>query len=954
MQACILLLCLAGTGLLPAAPGKPVALTGSSYGVGENTRIIRAILSATEERQYRFVNLGESLPAEDAYADYSLIIVSHGIDRPLSSAENESLRNYVYEGGSLLLIAGAHRALFGSLPAEDTDWTGISSSGWRRNGVQTKLLAPDNNWLQNAISKETAEPAWLKARFTAIPADDGMSPIVGTDNGESLVGRQQYGEGWVAFLGHEVFRMARKTEQEKSERKAWLQIIANIVDSTKPLREIDYRESLFDAVDSSAELWFWMREWQAGERYGPRFDPPLPRPEELVTEISADMALDEFELIQLNTTPLQDLGEARVTFASETFPPEKVQFFLQDCPDPIPWKKPELVFEAPYWLMPLEAVAPRGSPSFICAPRKTSILWIKLDSSGLSSGIHQGIFTLNFADQRSFSIPLTIRLFPVSLPRQRLITLAPAGTSYGNIRNVEPAMRFMRNLNDNGYQWSIFSGIRISDARIVGETGELTVKKVENLLPEIRTGTAPSLEFPTFADWIEQSIEHYLTNFKMGAFSHNLRAALTRRTSMSEEDIDTAELWFCRELSRYLREKGVRIMITTRGDELSRKEIMEWYLPWAQRMAAAGWGCSSSFTGKQHVDPEINRLLRPYVKLWTLNRGLPILFTEALKAGTVAMRPDAILGTYGAGEGRGTEIRKNLAQSRFLGWESWKLGVQNCSPNPYFKGWLYYIEYGKDRGLAGERFLAYLDIDDLDAPMLNSPFIEGIREGMEDGNLAAILDWYLENLPPSELVDSVRQRRENIMTQDETALLPYSISERRSGLRVMSIKPDNVRFRTAKREVLECLAALRPEAQSAIKPTLFWHDIPLVADGTPQAAIYAADMDVTELTDTIKHLCGCELPVLRDISERDSSYPVKIVVGNQTQNPLVKSMLSGTGTEDATETYPGAGRYFIREIPLEDTVQSRLLFVAGPDEEGTQKGLRLFSRFLHARGAWIR
>ena len=102
------------------------------------------------------------------------------------------------------------------------------------------------------------------------------------------------------------------------------------------------------------------------------------------------------------------------------------------------------------------------------------------------------------------------------------------------------------------------------------------------------------------------------------------------------------------------------------------------------------------------------------------------------------------------------------------------------------------------------------------------PFVEGIREGLEDGNLAALLSWYLEHLPESQVRADVQSRLSRILGTAPDSILPYHVATRRSQLSVMQIAGDNDNYQRAKREVLECIEQLRPEIERHIKPSLYW------------------------------------------------------------------------------------------------------------------------------------
>jgi hypothetical protein len=934
----------------PAAR-KPIGLAGASYGTYEVQSVIRNVLSVSADQQCVFAELGGTVPA-DALGRYSLIIIADGLAQPLSPDESRAFAGYVHGGGHVLLIGQAPLALTRTIGFTNAAWMGISRIQPNRGGTTCAVSQADAPWLHGVLTNPPS-PAWLAGGHVAVPSTNGMRALIGTPAGASLFGVRTFGQGWVAFLGHELFRMRGESSPLRPDSPSWIRLIDNIVAAADPLRERDVRAAAFRAA-AGQDLWVWTREWQTGEPYGPRFDPPLPAPAECVTSLAADLAMDEFELLQLNLTPLKDLGDAQGRFETGAFPAGRVRLFVQDRPDPIPWEKdPAIALEFPYWLMPPEQVAPKGSAAFAMPVRETRILWVKLDSFGVTPGRYPLTLHVDFAGGKRVALPIEVTVHPVRLPRNRHIKLMPAGTSYGDVRAAAPARRFMENLESHGFEWSLFNVVRPADARLRGEAAPLDAAALRQCRDRLAAGGLPALDFSAYDDWVEQSIDHNQTCFRMGDIAATLRSSLNR-AGIREGDEAPVEQWFCRAFSRYLREKGVRVMVAGIGDELSAKELVERYIPWAERMSAAGWGCSSSFTGIHNADPALNALLAPHVTLWTLNRGLALPFTEGVRDGTLKVRPDAIIGTYGAGEGRGTEIRKAPGRSRFLGWESWLLGIRNCAPNPYFKGWLYYVDYrSKDYGLGGERFVAYLDKDDPAAPLINSPFLEGIREGMEEGNLCAILSWYLDHMPASDVTAGVRRRLQRVLAPDPAALLPWRASVSRNGLRSVVIQGDSAAFRVAKREVLACLDALRGEALRTVRPSLYWHDLPLLQDGRPLAAIYTAGAPPADLLAAIRGQCGQDLPVLRSAGALDARYPVAIVVGSAAQNPLTQTLLAQLGEEDATDAYPGPGRYFIKELPRPGMTNGTILLVAGPDEAGTAKGLRMFSRFLRAEGAWL-
>ncbi|HRU06037.1 MAG TPA: hypothetical protein P5137_09720, partial [Candidatus Brocadiia bacterium] len=688
-------------------------------------------------------------------------------------------------------------------------------------------------------------------------------------------------------------------------------------------------------------LLLWTREWQRGEEYGPQFDPVLPTEEECVTSLSADMAMDEVESLQLNLTPLVDTGLASWRIESRGFPLDKVEFLVQDRPDPIPWPKdPDIAKESPYWLLPPQYVEPKGKPEFTCAKGQTRILWLRINTLGAKPGNYAFALDLSFAQGQKVSVPVSVKVYPVRIPRRRPITLAAGGQVYGDVDSPKPALRFTKDLEAHGFEWSLINVIRLSSLRIAGTEDKPDAAYFARNAKRFESGDFPSLDCSAWDEWMEQAIGHGLIHFAVPDPLAPVAREL-KSTTLSPEAQKAIQEWFSRELQRYLREKGVRMAVLRYGDELSEKEIRERYIPWAKPLTEAGWGCSSTFTGPQHLDPQLNAELYPWVKLWTLNRGLAPSFIQKVRAGAIKVRPDAMIGTYGAGEGRGSECRKPLGASRFLGWESWKLGVQNCFVNPYFKGWLYYARSTtRDLGVAGERWVSYINKDDLSVPLADCPFLEGIRDGMEEGNLAAMLEGALGRLGANAPA-ALRQRMERLLAPGPEAILKWS--ETGAGeMKVWRVDGGKPAYLKAKRELLEILTALGADARFSGKPSLWWNDAPLIKRGRPVAAIYEASVSAAPLVEAIKDVSGgISLPVVARASALDPALETAIVVGAGQQNPLVPT--------DLGALKPGA--WVIREFPAERG-KPRVLLIAGKDDAGTRKGMAMFASFLRAEDAW--
>jgi len=561
-----------------------------------------------------------------------------------------------------------------------------------------------------------------------------------------------------------------------------------------------------------------------------------------------------------------------------------------------------------------------------------------------------------FDGGKRIDIPIQINIYPVTMPAKKMITMGVGGQVYGDVNNAAPALPFAQDLQAHSNEWGLINALRPGSVKIAGTDQLLSARTLTALSARLKKNDYPALDFSALDAWMEQSISHNFTMFRTYDASAQLRNLL-KTTELSDDLQQRIELWFLREASKYIKEKGVRILITSRGDELNRKEIYSEWLPWARKMAEAGWDCTSAFSFGNMDYTELIKDIAPYVKLWTLNQGLIYGFIADIKTNKIKVRDDAIIGTYGAGEGRGSEFRKPLSESRYLGWDAWKSGVGNCMPNPYFKGWLYYCDYGtrgETGGIGGERWVSYIRQDNPTVPLADCPFWEGIREGMEEGNLAAILTWYLEKLQKAGKPQPELTRRLGILVGDSPAA---TIKRAKSILKrygmdidVYRINASRQDYKKGKKELLEMLKQVARMAEMELKPSLSWHDLPLLKDGRIMATIYEGQVSAVGLRKKMRELSGYDFPVVSNGAFKTAGM-VHIIIGNAKQNRFAAELLREFKTEDASETYPGGGSYFIREFRKDS---QWFLWIAGPDVAGTTKGAEMFAMFLQAYGHWLR
>lgn len=898
-----------------AKDALPIALVGDSYGIHEVTSITRNIL---DREDWIFETRGRFLPAEE-FEKYALIVISTSQERPYTAEEHRIIRKYLEQGGRLLLIQQAPRHMADAGSADALyEWLGMKQQGIKSLAPEEAMIAQDP-----VLLGITGRPSWIAGEQGVGNLADDVQVLIGSGTGDqALVARRVVGQGRVYYLGHEVFRLRGAKSPHLQDSDSYLALIRNILAEANPLTHTDWQRAQTEEWKAKKKRFLlWNREWQRGTEKGAIFLPPLPAESELITALSFNLALDEYEALQLNLT---DLGKGGfVTWKVEGLPTGALTVFVQDKPDPIPWPKdPEIAREVPFWLMPPEAVEPKGEEAVNIGAGETRIFWLKFDSHGLPSGHHAGKIAFSVGGEPVGEVAMDVTLHPVRVPKRRIITAQPFGHVYGDVNDAAPALRFKRNLRDHGFEWSLINTLRPETFTVDGK--KLDAAFLKNNLEAIASENPPVIDFSSMDAYINAALEHNLTYFRITQNLTESIRGLAKRMNADEAQEKAIRQWYLREFNRYLKDMGIRNAYVSMGDEMSVTELKERFLPWSEDLAEAGWKSTSSFTTPAVADFKFTEELSRTVGAWTLNRLHLGTFMDWVHEGKIQLPEGELVGTYGAGEGRGTEVRKNASASRMIGWETWARGADYCSPNPYFKGWIYYADSRADRGIGGERFVGYLHMDDLDAPLVDSPFIEGIRESMEEANLAAVMNWYLHKLG-DHVPAALRQRAERIVGKDEGSLLRWKLRQYHQ-IKSELINATREEYAAAKNEVLAILDELRGLArQTGIQPSLFWHNIPLIVDGQPVASIEATG-DVSVLQSAIKNAAGQELPV-------GGEGKVRIVIGKP--NGMKKHPENYSWIRDSVDS------------PSDQTT----IWIGGTDEEQTAKALRRFTYFLRSEGA---
>ena len=879
-----------------------VQLCGNSYGVHEIKLLINKAV-VREDVIYQYQKTGDCIDFTKL-PDCKVLIVASSVSKKPTPEEMATLRKWVMDGGHLVLIC---RSVNGIASVKDWKWAGITLV---RVLKKYDVFAVDPaSPLFKGIKIEKGRPLFQN-EVLAIPVSEPMKVIAG--NGKNaFIAEGSFGKGKIYLFAAETFRMFNKQHLHPF-REQQLQVIRNILDLAKPTSDSNVRTGLLeDWQQKRGGVLVWNREWQRGEVHGPRFNPPMPAEKELISSIPLHLARNEYESVQINLTPLEKYGLVSWKIDRGGLPESAVKFYVQERPDPIPWpKNPAIAKEFPYWLMPPEYVAPKGKPEFkASAPGVTMIVWLRFNTWNVAAGNYAPKITFKFDNKTSVSVALPLKVAKAAVPRKRAILLGVGGYAV-DMKSLDNSRRFLNDLHEHGNEWTIFPVFPLERVKIKGTNLPLNFKSMKEYAS--RPDQLPELDFSELDYWVHANLRRNMTNFRL----HLPRVTKTfEKAGFPKDKIRAAEDWFYRSFSRYLREHGIRMIITSKGDELNRKELYESWLPWAKRLTSAGIDCTSTFSFGASDFTQLVADLSPYTRLWTLNRQLALVFTNAQKTGKIKLRDDAFIGTYGAGEGRGSEFRKPLTASRFLGWESWRNRISTCSPNPWFKGWIYYCDYGNSGetgGIGGERWLAYLDYNDKTVPMADCPFWDGIREGMEDGNLAWLLEQRATELKRPDVLKKLNQ----VLADSPTAPIHGKVVRRstsRSSFDFLTITADINGYRKAKSIVLDLLDSLPPPS------ALYWHRIDL-----GKAELQGDPAAISQFR--------------KEVKDRFDG------------NAAIKPAKNGTVVKfQVSPELAAPGKYRILEIAKGGRTT---LTVVGGDSAGLKLGVEIFCTYLNQHGKW--
>lgn len=943
-----------------AAEPKPVAIVASGAAGNGDRRFfeyyVTDVLRLVCEDRGEFLDPGE-------FSKYSFVAWLRDCPQAFTPQQVAAAKAYIESGGHLLMTNGTVTGAFGR-PFAAT-WIGSSTWSYARNGWKADVVAPDDAVLAGV---QAAGKKWLAGPH-ALMKFDGVT-LLGKPGEFTTLGYRRIGAGRFIFSTYGPYDC-----RDDATKAQVLQIYRNLVQEARPLSEAAQAESMLAAAAPGRKLVVWQRDWDGSSESRLVWRPAGPRPGELLSQLVFSSAREEIDTAFVCLQSAADVGEVQVRTDLGTFPNGALRVLVMGQEPEVPIDPPKSYGKidrsrrGPFFLRP---EAPLHLARF--EPRT---MWLQFNTRGVAAGTYRGRIVFSTSgDELLAELPIRADVAPVLMPDPRIVQLRTWGGDIG----TDP--RLVREMGRQRCDAGVISYPDTEKVRL--RNTETTLREAFHAKSSPLRGKSPPprLDFTRqYDEHLELYLRHGLTFLMLkdvrtgqswaDAVS-GLKCEVTKPYEQWPEAWRAAFVDYYAQLHEYLTEFGFATAYPHWTDEPSYTEILKSYLPRAKAYCAAGLGPGSNWTTPGWMSPEDVNAFAPWTRDFGMYQyGFPNL-QRFLREGTVKLPPESQVGfTRG---GTGLAVRFPHQQSRILGWSVVQQGppAQFLRTGPIWKGWLYYVDFTANSwfrlgGVAGERLLAYgsSDLNDTSVDMLTSSDWEGARDGVDDANLARMVQWYLPRMKARAQGDW-RRRLEAIEAEQATWFKPggpLAIGQRevhyhhepKDGAvldyRYQAVTAESTRdIEAAKRHMLDLLGEMAPHALPA-DVQVEWHDLTLVHDGQPQITLVhapnstAAHAAAQRIAEQLRLRAGVVLPV-RTADDLASVPGPKLLAGLAADRPI--KTLADQIPLQLDDRYPGRGRYRIKRLPGGEG-----LAIAAVDEAGLARGVENWLAFVRPSGHWL-
>jgi len=964
--------------LLPAsawAGGKPIAIVASGNASAGDRKFFQYYVTARLKVVAR--DRGEFLDPSE-FKEHSLVVWLRGCDREFTPVQIAAMKRYLEDGGQILMTNGA---IYGALGRSFKDMPWVGARAWTYNGKRwpVEVLAKDHPYLKGVV---TEDAKWLNTYHGMI--DHQGVRILGQGNA-SVLCATEVGKGRLIFSSYGPY-----DARDDVAKAGIMQIYRNIVLAASPLTEQEEARTLLATSAPGKKLALWHRDWAGSMEFRLLWEPSGPRPVDMLRRLQFSSVRNEIDTAFFCIQSSMDLG----TVAIRTDPLRRsdgavskaggiTALVMGQAPE-VPLQPPKTygvidrARRGPFYLVPPDRLPPLGTPAVELRSLEPCTVWVQANTRGLAAGSYESRITFSSVDGETLAVlPVKVDVAPILMPSPRIVQLRTWG---GGITN-DP--RLLREVQRQGSDWAIISYPDTSKVKLRNTSVSLQAAFRDPQTHLKDKKPIPKLDFGDLWDeWLDNYLAHGVTNLglkdsRTGAFWATAITGekCTIRTAYEQwpPDWRDACIDYYRQLQEYLHERGFGMAYPIWTDEPSMPSIEQNYLPLAKAYTEAGMGPGSHWTTAGWMHPAMaNRFIAWVRDLSMYQYGYPNL-QRFLSEGSVKLREGTIVGfTRG---GTGLAIRNPHVGSRLGPWSIVHQGppVHFWRTGPIWKGWLYYIDYTHNQwfrlgGVQGERLLAYgsTDHQDTSVDMLTSSDWEGARDGIDDANLARMVEWYLPRL--TERATGTWKRRlaeieaeRKLWFTDESRFpigqktLDY-LHQPKDGEKleyhIRAVAVDTTRhIEAGKRYMIGLLQEMAPHVQHN-DIQVWWHDWPLVCDGQATACVVvspSASPAVKESAASISRCVVDDTGIVIPVVETDDVTTVQqpVILVGEAEDKTVAELVKETGLQ-LNASYPGKGDYRIKRLK-----DRNLVAILGTDAAGVARGIRNWLALVNPQGHWL-
>ncbi len=949
---------------------KPVAIVAHGNASGGDVKFFKYYV--TNKLGVVTEDCGSFLEPSE-FEKYSLIAWLRSSPKALTAGQIEAMRRYLDRGGHVLATNGVPYTAFGR-PFKNMDWIKAKNWGYNKNRWAGEVFDRDNPYFGGV---PVDDPGWRRTYHGLL--DHTGTRLLGEGRATTL-GYTKVGKGRFIFSSYGPY-----DARNDKLKAAYMRLYRNIVMAAGPLTEEAQARSLMAEAAPGKRLVLWHRDWSGSDDRRLIWQPTGPRPDEVLTALDVRTVRDEIDTTFFCVQTPDDLGPVSVEVAplGARQNADRVRALVMGRAPAIARKAPKHYAKAdvskrgPFYLLPPETLPPEGQPAFEIEPFEPRTIWVQVNTRGMAAGTYESRLRFAAAGGETLAtLPIRVNVAPIRMPDPRVVQLRTWGGGIGD------DVRLMREMQRQRCDHAHISYPDVNRIRL--RNSNVTLRTVMRDSSHVRDkNPLPRLDFT--GHWNERLdllTRHGITNLSL----KDIRTGAWWAAAATGETCDVTapfERWpdtwraayvdYYAQMQNYLHERGYGMAFALWTDEPTMTTIRKNYLPRAKAYVQAGMGPGSHWTTPGWMKPEDTSLFLPWTRDVSMYQyGYPNL-QGFLQEGSAELEPGSIVGfTRG---GTGLAVRNPHVGSRLGPWSivHQRPPVHFWRTGPIWKGWLYYVDFTGNQwfrlgGVQGERLLAYgaSDTSDLSIDMLTSSDWEGAREGIDDANLARMVEWYLPRMK-ARAQGAWKQRLAEIEDERElwfTERSPFPIGTRpvdyhhkpKDGdpleYHIRTVSASATRdLEAAKRYLVGLLEEMQPHARKS-DIHVRWHAFDLVAEGAPCATVIVAreagqavKQAATSIADRIADVTGIRLP-LRETDRPDDVNGVRILVGQAADKPVAELLRAQRWQLD--KGYPGRGDYRIKRLPETKTVA-----VLGVDADGTVRGVKNWMAFLMPEGHWL-